>query len=592
MVATAMLLGSTVAMAQPRLTPEERAAAPLYQEGRALFKAKRYPEALSQLSKAWGIVKNDSLRFYLGLTYAALDRCPESLPFLTQLRGRLGSSQRAFERQRKEAELRCRQVVAQAELDSWRCHTALEVLADLKGKAADLTRDDARLCLKRFDTRRDEGRRAAKRHGEARALMERGRYREAAKAARDSLGIVKSPAAAAVLAISLSKTRQCAQALVVLGPHQGKFETDDADAVATIQTRCLLTLARRDVKAGNCKAAMPRLEALNGRLKGADERWRAAKRDWCAPRATEFLTNTTDTKAAHSLFLAARQASMEGRFPRAAELFGKALKLSDQAVMRREYAQLLIRTSGCDAAVATLEKIPEDDREPDDTRLLEACEAYPPGAGLTGEQRHRYMAGVLKGLDALGQGETGQAAKAWESVVAFGGSPGLARALADLLFDVRRCDQFFKAAERATRLGAPPAHLSKKRVACGGSAVVKQDPRVPPSLVVPEPDPPSRPYFTWGLASLITGAVLAGGAVPFIVDYAGLQGSVAHSVEEKTKNEQRGLRDSALAYTLGGVGLGLVVTGAVLLALPEPAPDGVIIQPALGLGAVGIWGRF
>ena len=47
MVATAMLLGSTVAMAQPRLTPEERAAAPLYQEGRALFKAKRYPEALS-----------------------------------------------------------------------------------------------------------------------------------------------------------------------------------------------------------------------------------------------------------------------------------------------------------------------------------------------------------------------------------------------------------------------------------------------------------------------------------------------------------------------------------------------------------------
>jgi tetratricopeptide (TPR) repeat protein len=85
--------GSTLAQSD-----EDQAAGILYESGRDAFKADRFEEALVDLRKAYSLVKNRYLRFYLGLTLERLARCGEARPFLESLSGELNGEQESLRR--------------------------------------------------------------------------------------------------------------------------------------------------------------------------------------------------------------------------------------------------------------------------------------------------------------------------------------------------------------------------------------------------------------------------------------------------------------------------------------------------------------
>lgn len=94
---------------------------------------------------------------------------------------------------------------------------------------------------------------------------------------------------------------------------------------------------------------------------------------------------------------------------------------------------------------------------------------------------------------------------------------------------------------------------------------------------------------TAGWVTLGVGTAIALGSVGFLVAWADIDGASTYDLDEKTELERQSLVHSALGWTFLSAGVGLAITGAVLLGVSGSRPA---VQPVVGPGSVGVLGYF
>jgi tetratricopeptide (TPR) repeat protein len=164
-----------------------------------------------------------------------------------------------------------------------------------------------------------------------------------------------------MLGRSYAELGRCVEAVPILVAA----ETPDAPKpFATARTNAEITcrreLAGLAVAEGRCTDAMPHLKALAKHMKGSQQRWLADAVDGCQEKLTEFDTSTPDRKAAYQLFVAAREQRDKWRLERAADLYGKALAVVDEPLIRVEFAEVLFQRNDCVGVVDALASVPSE----------------------------------------------------------------------------------------------------------------------------------------------------------------------------------------------------------------------------------------
>ena len=618
------------------------AALLVYEEGRGLFLAGRHAEALVRFEAAYRAVQNDPLRYYLGRSYAELGRCAEALPLLVAVTGKLGaSSSGEGEGRRARDEATCRLSLAGEHLAAWRCRDAAAQLSELVAKdlsgrklqarAARLT-EAAATCVADFDTSDAAGRTAAARQAEARAALSGKRHEEALTLARASAAARPSVPARVVSGLALARLGRCKDAVDVLEAVAPRAAVDDRAGVEAELTTCRLTLVREHVEAARCAEAMPLLEALNGSVTGADERWRATKEAWCRPRSTAFLTDTAMRKAAYKLFVAGQAAAEAKKPARAVKLYGQALGFSDEPVVRRHLAAAHFALGECGAVFEALRGVAEARRTASDRARMAGCGPYRPAARLKPSALQRRVLAIER---LLSERERGRAGAALQLANALGpvSNPKLAALVIDLHFEAGDCGTWLvlvAAASPAERVRL--ADVGPRTASCRAREAADKEASQPEPAVATPPsrhgtastDPSLAPLMDAGEvssgaassnAAVIAGwvtvasgaALLATGGVFWGLS-AGATGdadraaatwndptalaevrATAWSDRERLSADadQHGLT----AWVVGGVGAAAIVTGVVLLAT-APGDEEPVVQPTVGLSSVGLRGRF
>jgi tetratricopeptide (TPR) repeat protein len=611
-------------------SPEAEAANVLYTDGKAAFERGRYGQALNLFQQAYEVIQNDFIRFYLGRAHTALNQCEQALTHFNALSQRLPSAPRE---QRREDEVRCRLRLAAGYLEGYRCHESLETLKpiDRRLKHPDNRRQFAALqatgkqCTDVFGTRTVVGQRAARFYAEARSALRKGNTPRALKLADKSLAAKPSRPAAAVEAIALGKLGRCQAAIPRLEVAVPNANAEDAHIMGELSVRCRLSEGKRLLKGGSCYQIIRMLEPLKGKLKGEQETWRRQKVSWCRPRATAFPTDTTTRKAAYTLFRAAREAH-DGGAPdapkRAAVLYAKALKLTEEPVIRRELAAVQIASSGCPASQETLRLIPEDVQVDWDRAMLETCRRYPPEPALEGAELDVHVRGVLEVLALREAGVHLQALSRLDALVTKV-SPGIQGLKADLLYGAGRCDDYVRqvqgmAATLRARVTDSEIRLSECRTPL----------REQPVATLAEPHAAPRSHESRVQASaqsmgadtrhlapwLTLGSGAALGAAGLALTFAWLDAEGRHedarsryesgagddalaALEEMNALADEGALHSGLALGLGAAGAVALGVGLVLLLSDSPdAPREVdptlSLYPVVSPSHVGLRGSF
>ena len=436
-----------------------------------------------------------------------------------------------------------------------------------------------------------------------------------------------------MLGLALAELGRCDDALPTL---DGIAEGGARHGQAT--TSCLFILARREVEARRCRAALPLLLRLDGRLQGLEAGWRAEKQVWCQERVTEFVTDTAERKQAHQHLLAAREAAREGDSRGAVRLYQEALALADEPVIRHELARAQIDVEPCSAVLATLRPLDPAAWAVEDGAMIAACTRYEPPKRLQPAARATWLRTVVSILLARDTGAAGEAIALFDELPA---APG--RALdalrVDLLFEAERCAEYLQAVEalsEARRLAlvdaGPRALACERKVAEAGPAAPTPDgpaasPGEPPEAAEPEPEPepepaaesldPTQVSYLEGGAQSTSGWVVLGGGVAlmgvsayFVASYLHTaadvdaaasiwaEGTASEAVVARRTyayHQDRAVVQSALAISTGIAGVAAVSAGIVLLVLDGGEDDdgeAAHLLPTAGPGQVGLRGRF
>lgn len=487
LVAFFIAMAPGVAMAA---TPDEDAAALLFREGYERFEAQDFAAALEKFQRAHQLVQNVHTSYFLARSLAALGRCGEALPRLVELRGGLGEGADAVRAEglRAADEASCRLSLGASQLERFACEEASELLqpiepADLpardRRRASDLG-ERAHECVEAFGQDGEASQRAAALHAESRDRLASKRYAEALVLADSSLAARDSALGRLARGLALAGMARCRDALPLLASSFNDVPARDRALHAGSLDACRLMEARRLVDVADCGAAMPLLDALAGRLRGADERWRAEKGAWCLPRATEFLTDTVARKAAYTLFIAARTARDDGRLDAAADRYGQALALVDEPIVRRELAGVEVVRGRCAVARERLEGIPAADRTQSDHARIRACGVWAPLALLKAGDLVRYVDSIEGAVRALDADDRPAARVALDDAWALGRSPAVRAAGLDLIYESGDCVAFVSGVRGApAEVRALVRDLRSREGSCNADeepSVVRQGP--------------------------------------------------------------------------------------------------------------------
>ncbi len=446
----------------PALTPEQRAAMDLFEEGKTLFRADRFEEALKHFEQAYVVFRHPAIGWWQGRTLARANRCAEALPLLVGVRGKLGADDEARKAEaiRSQEEGACRVTLARDHMKGFGCRTALDVLGSFDraaARAGDVAEAGrlvatAEPCAAAFDTTSARGRKAAARHAAAREHLGAARYSEAVASAEASLDLQPTAVGRLVRGLALAGLGSCTEALPLLEAAATTVGPEDVTAHGAALVACRHAEARRLVEAEDCRAALPLLESLRGQMKGKADRWRKTSEKWCRPRATEFLTDTSMRRAAYQLFVGARAASSSGDRALAAKRYQRALGMVDEPLIRRELGVLLLHdgADGCAAVTAALGPLGDQQRTIRDDAMLLGCGAWLPRRPHDGAALIRYVDLVAATLRAQAADEWGAALSALDQVHKAGDSPVVAAARLDLVYEAGQCSRYLDRLAAAT----------------------------------------------------------------------------------------------------------------------------------------------
>ena len=613
---------------------EEDAANTLYTEGKRAFEEGRHGAALGLFQKAYEVLQNDFIRYYLGRTHAALGQCESALDYFGELKRTLPPAPRE---ERRKVEVSCRLDLATSGLDSYRCHEALETIKPIATRLRSpehrrrfsALQATAQKCTDVFGTRTSLGQKAARYYAEARAALRAGRTSKALMLADKSLASKASRPAAAVEAIALAKLGRCRVAIGRLDAAIPHANGEDGHIMGELSLRCRMSEAKRLLKGGTCYEIIRMLEPLEGKLSKADDLWRRQKINWCRPHAAPFPTDSAPNKAAYGLFKAAREAR-EGAEPQASTrangLYEKALKLSEQPLIRSELSRVQVVAQGCDASLKTLSKLPEEARRAEDRALMEICTRYPPAPPLSGAALGRHVEALMEVLSLRDAGVYLQAISRLD-LIETRVSPALRALRADLLYGAGRCDDYvadvekLSASERArvveasTRLAEcrPPTPEAQNEGQATTTGLSKEEPTPPVAPALHDTRGTSAlghglaPWLTLGAGAALSVAGIALGVVWF--DDKGRYDAAQSSYESGTGDEAlaalqtmeelsgRAELSSGLAIGLGAAGAVALGVGLYLLLSDDPASwntEGPVLSlyPSVSPSHVGIGGTF
>lgn len=420
---------------------------------------------------------------------------------------------------------------------------------------------------------------------------------------------------------ALAAANQCVRALPFLAQVDGQLPGSVEGLRLADETRCLKSAALESLEKDDCRAAMPMLTKLSGRLQPDDETWRAEQANYCATRATDFPTDTATRKAAYGLYEAAIEVAQAGDAAEAVGLFTKTLALADEPVVRRRLAEAQLRTSGCLPAVKTLEGIAEGSRTHADADLRRACGAYAPRADLSGEALANVISLVTSGLAAVREGRVADAQHSFDLAAKAGNAPAVEALAIDLLFELKRCKQFaVRIAEASQAVQLALTDIGKRMRACGvdptvlGGAGTQAGSGSALSLAAPRGGTDVAKVVNWslmgtGLVCLGVAGVLqldanaryadASDEIEFANSPGATTGEAADAIDNSYMLQDKGDDRMEQAQIFIGVGATFVVAGVTMLFWPKDDGGGSIdsaeelsIQPFWSPNSVGLAGNF
>lgn len=503
-------------------SPEEDAARIIYQEGKTLFGEGRYDEALERFEKAFVVVQNDVLRYYLGRTHAALGRCDEAIPLLASVRDKVPAR---LEPERQRDVLACRLPRARERAEAYDCRgaladiEALEALDPDEDVAAELgdLRAGVESCAFYFRGDGEGSRKAARLVAGARRYLGGGHHERARMAADASAAVQPSRAADYIRAVSLRHLGRCSEALEALErlAEPGALRGPDERVRAEAETACLLERGRALVAEERCAEAMHILDRLDGRLKERDERWRTEAMAHCGPKSTPFSLDSPARKAAHRLWVAGVAARASGDRDRAIDLFTKARALSDEPVIRRDLSALHLERGACHDAAHELSGIPEALRRPHDLAVVSACTRFAPAAALPSAAIAAHVAAIVEGIMARERGEHAEAAAIFAAPVRDGRNDRLWALRVDSLYQCDDCDAYLAELAVAGDRESLLSHTANRRQVCLDRGTAARIERGEGLQAITPPPPPlwQRDVFAWSVLGGGLALVGAGGAM-------------------------------------------------------------------------------
>jgi tetratricopeptide (TPR) repeat protein len=472
--------------AEPRTQPpDERtiaAASALWSEGYKLFHQKRFGEALARFEAADALLPAKAeIRYYLGRTHAALGQCADALETLGPLAGTLGDSEAARDAERLRAgdEASCRVSLAAEHMEVFRCTDAATALATLRAEALPAERrpmavalvSETSRCTAAFDTSGPDGRAAAAEHAESRKHLAAGRPIDALRLADESLAQQASEPAKLARALALEQLGRCDDALVALDNAKRSIDSTEQAEQAGVIDRCRLAEAQRLASAQDCRAAVPLMEKLHGRVEARNQQWLDETLAWCSARTTPFLTDTPDRRASYALFQAAREAAKAGRLDSAVDRYRKALGLADEPIIRRELAGLLLRLLDCPATERALTGIPAGSRTPRDIAALQACGPWRPQRQLDSRGLVGYVDAVEQAWLRMDAQDLEAARKLLGVLYVMGANPAVRAVSLDVLFQMSRCTQYVAETSDAPRdVRDLVTDIDSRRATCAADA--------------------------------------------------------------------------------------------------------------------------
>jgi tetratricopeptide (TPR) repeat protein len=268
---------------------EEKAALALFNQGREAFKAGKIDEAIPLLESALQVIDNPYIRYFLGTSYAAANRCSDAVPILATLAGTLPDD---IEAKRASDTSRCQLSEARARVEADDCKGAmphLEALAGTLDPEQEKWREEkAAYCeprSKEFTT--DTPLRAAA-HDLFLAARAAGRAGNGSKATalyEKALQLADEPIIRRELALVVVATRGCAIAADLLrgipGPVREQADKDLETACGELAPKAALEPARMKPYADQIMGGLK--ARREGRLAEAHTAFAAASRTGVAP---------------------------------------------------------------------------------------------------------------------------------------------------------------------------------------------------------------------------------------------------------------------------------------------------------------------
>jgi len=398
-----VVLFSGMALAQAPMTDDERAALILYKAGKEKFKAGDYIGALQDFRKAHLLAPNQYVSYYLGLSYARLDRCDDALPFLEGVTGLEGDQ----EASRVEALVSCRLKAVETLVEAGECERANRMLAELK-RVPDSLETRRSSLIGRCET------------NQAKRLMSQGHCKEAI-AILNKLQDIASPELQRerddlirdcnhLIAGFAPQTPEQKAAFLLVQRGVAKLDAGDYKAAAESFEKALavydephvrLMAARAWYESYDCSRALPHVAIAEEKLPEAAVET-ATMRDWCN---TFYLPQDAALDQATRLRVMAiyRQAARdEGR---TADLLVQSLSLFDNPKIRLLAGQKLLGARRWAEAQEVLAPIASSSLEAQRLhRMAQFCAAD----HNEDPRKDALFQDYLLAEAALGRGETGE----------------------------------------------------------------------------------------------------------------------------------------------------------------------------------------
>jgi tetratricopeptide (TPR) repeat protein len=448
-----------------------------------------------------------------------------------------------------------------------------------------------------------------------------GKFEEALPLFRSAHTVIDNVHTQYYLGRAYAATKHCEEALPFLAQVANKLPPQVETLRANDETRCLMVVARAKVTADDCRAALPMLESLEGRVTVEEEAWRAQKTGYCSTRATDFPANTPTRKAAYGLYEAGLTAESAGDLAGAAALFEKTLALADEPIVRRHLARAQVATAGCLPALATLDGIPKDGRTVADGDLRNACGSYAPRGDLAGKDLVKVVETVTKGLEARRAGKPAEALHHFDLASKAGQAPAIEAVAIDLLYELERCKQYAVRLAEATPAARMAVTKRTERLeACGVDAGVPglgggmMGAGTSLSISGGRVSFSTSQILEWTLVG--TGATLLGIsgmlAMQAQTDYDAAADETGFANDPNTSPSEAaqgydgagelqtlGDENTLTAQILAGVGIGALATGLTLMFLDgddkkssAQGQGGLELAPWVSTRGVGFAGRF